>query len=77
MTTEYYGWIQTWGPASVLANAAGVVGEPVRVGGASTAGGYEDLDRDGTGENEQVIGVQMLIAPANADYGLDFQQISP
>ena len=64
------------GPASVLANAAGVVGEHVRVGGASTAGGTEDLDRDGSGENEQAIGVQMLIASAAADYALVFLQIS-
>ena len=68
--------MQTWGPASVLANAAGVVGEHVRVGGTGTAGGYEDLDRDGSGENEQAIGVQMLIAPATNDYGLVFLQIS-
>ena len=76
LTTNYYGWLQTWGPASVLANAAGVVGEHVRVGGASTAGGTEDLDRDGSGENEQAIGVQMLIASAAADYALVFLQIS-
>jgi len=76
LTTNYYGWLQTWGPASVLANAAGVIGEHVRVGGASTAGGTEDLDRDGTGENEQAIGVQMLIASAAADYALVFLQIS-
>lgn len=76
LTTNYYGWLQTWGPASVLANAAGVIGEHVRVGGASTAGGTEDLDRDGSGENEQAIGVQMLIASAAADYALVFLQIS-
>tara|TARA_R110002110_G_scaffold13210_3_gene63413 strand:- start:210 stop:965 length:756 start_codon:yes stop_codon:yes gene_type:complete len=76
LTSNYYGWLQTWGPASVLANAAGVVGEHVRVGGTGTAGGYEDLDRDGSGENEQAIGVQMLIAPATNDYGLVFLQIS-
>tara|TARA_R110002020_G_scaffold201752_3_gene404553 strand:+ start:8096 stop:8851 length:756 start_codon:yes stop_codon:yes gene_type:complete len=77
LTSDYYGWIQTWGPASVLANAAGVIGEHVRVGGASTAGGTEDLDRDGTNEDEQVIGVQMLIASAAADYAFVFLQISP
>ena len=77
LTQDYYGWIQTWGPASVLANAAGVLGEHVRVGGASTAGGTEDLDRDGSNENEQAIGVQMLIASAAADYALVFLQISP
>lgn len=78
LTTNYYGWIQTWGPAAVLANAAGVIGQHVRVGGASTAGGYEDMDFDGSGENEQLIGVQMQIAPTSAgDYGLIHLQISP
>ena len=77
LTANYYGWIQTWGPASVLANAAGVIGQHVRVGGASTAGGTEDMDFDGSNENEQLIGVQMLIAPAAADYALVFLQISP
>ena len=77
LTQEYFGWIQTWGPAAVLANAAGVIGQHVRVGGASTAGGTEDMDFDGTNENEQLIGVQMLIASAAADYALVFLQISP
>ena len=77
LTADYYGWIQTWGPAAVLANAAGVIGQHVRVGGASTAGGTEDMDFDGTNENEQLIGVQMLIDPAAADYALVFLQISP
>jgi hypothetical protein len=77
LTADYYGWIQTWGPAAVLANAAGVIGQHVRVGGASTAGGTEDMDFDGSNENEQLIGVQMLIAPGAADYALIFLQISP
>jgi hypothetical protein len=77
LTTEYFGWLQTWGEAAVLTNAAGVVGEHVRVGGASTAGGFEDLDRDGTGENEQVIGVQLLIASAATDYGFVYLTIAP
>ena len=77
LTADYYGWIQTWGPAAVLANAAGVLGQHVRVGGASTAGGTEDMDFDGSNENEQLIGVQMLIASAAADYALVFLQISP
>tara|TARA_Y100000590_G_scaffold25908_1_gene29238 strand:- start:966 stop:1715 length:750 start_codon:yes stop_codon:yes gene_type:complete len=77
LTTNYYGWLQTWGPASVLCNAAGVIGEAVRVGGASTAGGFEDLDRDGTNENEQVIGHQMLIASVATDYALIDLNIAP
>ena len=77
LTTDYYGWIQTWGPASVLANAAGVIGQHVRVGGASTAGGTEDMDFDGTDENEQIIGTQMLIASVATDYALVNLTISP
>ena len=78
VTQDYYCWLQTWGEAAVLVNAAGVVGQHVRVGGASTAGGTEDMDFDGSGENEQLIGVQMNIAPTSAgDYGLIFLQIAP
>ena len=77
LTTDYYGWIQTWGPAAVLANAAGVIGQHVRVGGASTAGGTEDMDFDGTDENEQIIGTQMLIASVATDYALVNLTISP
>ena len=77
LTADYYGWVQTWGEAAVLCNAAGVLGEHVRVGGASTAGGFEDLDRDGSGENEQVIGVQMLIPSVATDYGLVFLTLAP
>ena len=77
LTTDYYGWVQTWGEAAVLANAAGVIGQHVRVGGATTAGGTEDMDFDGSGENEQVIGVQLLIAPAATDYGFIYLTIAP
>ena len=77
LTTEYFGWVQTWGEAAVLANAAGVVGQHIRVGGASTAGGFEDMDFDGSGENEQVIGVQLLIASAATDYAFVYLTISP
>jgi hypothetical protein len=77
LTTEYFGWLQTWGEAAVLANAAGVVGQHIRVGGASTAGGFEDMDFDGSNENEQVIGVQLLIASAATDYAFVYLTIAP
>ena len=77
LTTEYFGWLQTWGEAAVLANASGVVGQHVRVGGASTAGGTEDMDFDGSGENEQIIGVQLLIASAATDYAFVYLTIAP
>jgi len=78
VTADYYCWLQTWGEAAVLVNAAGVIGQHVRVGGATTAGGTEDMDFDDTNENEQLVGVQMNIAPtAAADYGMVFLQIAP
>ena len=77
LTTDYYGWLQTWGEAAVLANAAGVVGQHIRVGGASTAGGFEDMDFDGSGENEQIVGVQLLIASAATDYAFVYLTIAP
>ena len=77
LTTEYFGWLQTWGEAAVLANAAGVVGQHGRGGGASTAGGTEDMDFDGSGENEQIIGVQLLIASAATDYAFVYLTIAP
>ena len=78
VAVDYYCWLQTWGEAAVLANAAGVIGQHVRVGGATTAGGTEDMDFYVSGEKEQLVGVQMNIAPtAAADYGMIFLQIAP
>jgi len=35
------------------------------------------MDFDGSGENEQVIGVQLLIASAATDYAFVYLTISP
>ena len=69
-----FGWLQTWGPAAVLCDVAFVIGNHVRVSD-NTAGSGEPLDRDGTHENEEVIGVASLIAPVTTDYGFVNLQI--
>ena len=71
-----FGWLQTWGPAAVLCDVAFVIGNHVRVSDG-TAGSGEPLDRDGTHENEEVIGVASLIAPVTTDYGLVNLTINP
>ena len=71
-----YGWLQTWGPAAVLCDVAFVIGNHVRVSDG-TAGSGEPLDRDGTHENEETIGVASLIAPVTTDYGYVNLTINP
>ena len=71
-----FGWLQTWGPAAVLCDVAFVIGNHVRVSDG-TAGSGEPLDRDGTHENEEVIGVASLIAPVTTDYGYVNLTINP
>ena len=71
-----FGWLQTWGPAAVLCDVAFVIGNHVRVSD-NTAGSGEPLDRDGTHENEETIGVASLIAPVSTDYGLVNLTIAP
>ena len=71
-----YGWLQTWGPAAVLCDVAFVIGNHVRVSD-NTAGSGEPLDRDGTHENEETIGVASLIAPVTTDYGYVNLTINP
>jgi hypothetical protein len=71
-----FGWLQTWGPAAVLCDVAFVNGNHVRVSD-NTAGSGEPLDRDGSNENEVVIGIASLIAPATTDYGYVNLTINP
>ena len=71
-----YGWFQTWGPAAVLCSTTGfVVGNHVRTSD-NVAGAVEPLDRDGTNENWEAIGVAGLIAPVDTDYGVVDLRIS-
>ena len=71
-----YGWLQTWGPAAVLCDVAFVIGNHVRVSD-NTAGSGEPLDRDGSAEDEVVIGIASLIAPVTTDYGYVNLTINP
>jgi hypothetical protein len=71
-----FGWLQTWGPAAVLCDVAFVIGNHVRVSD-NTAGSGEPLDRDGSNENDEVIGVASLIAPVTTDYGYVNLTINP
>ena len=77
MAASYYGWFQTWGLAAVLCDTtAFVVGNHVRTSD-NQAGAVEPLDRDGTNENWEAIGVAGLIAPVDSDYGVVDLRISP
>ena len=77
MSASYYGWFQTWGLAAVLCDTtAFVVGNHVRTSD-NQAGAVEPLDRDGTNENWEAIGVAGLIAPVDSDYGIVDLRISP
>jgi hypothetical protein len=64
-----FGWIQTRGPAAVLTSGTVVIGEHVRAAGVTTPGAVMALDRDGTNENEQEVGVVMDVG-ATTEYSL-------
>jgi hypothetical protein len=65
-----YGWVQTKGLASVQVLGTVVVGQNIRVTGEAPAGGIAALDRDGSNENEQAIGVYMGIVSVTTDKAL-------
>ena len=75
IAADEYGWVQTKGLASVLVSGTVVLGQPLRVAGATTAGAVMALDRDGSGENEQEIGVVMGVVSVTTDYALVFLNI--
>ena len=70
-----YGFVQTKGLASVLVSGTVVAGQPLRVAGATLAGAAQPLNRDGTDENEQFIGVVHNVVAANTDNCLAFLNI--
>ena len=77
MAVSTFGWFQTWGLAAVLCDTtAFVVGNHVRTSD-NQAGAVEPLDRDGTNENWEAIGVAGLIAPVDSDYGVVDLRIAP
>lgn len=68
VTADYYHWSQEGGLAAVLTDGTVVIGQHVRTSDA-TAGSVEALDRDGTHENEQAIGVVHKVN-ATTEYSL-------
>jgi hypothetical protein len=68
VTANYFCWLQTGGPAAVLTDGTVVIAQHVR-SSDGTAGSVEALDRDGTHENEQEIGVVMHVN-ATTEYSL-------
>ena len=76
MTASYYGWFQTWGPAAVLiSTSTTVVGNHVRTSD-NVAGAVEPLDRDGTNENWEAIGIAGIEGAVDTDYGIVELRIS-
>ena len=72
MTADYYGFVQTWGPATVLADGAGISkGDEVSLSDGVT-GAFQLQDA----WTEQRVGVA-LFAPDDTTYGGVFLQIMP
>lgn len=71
----YYFWAQTWGFATVLADAAAIaIGQSVQTG-TGTAGAFEAA-AEAAGTLNQIIGVN-LFTTVDADYMPVFLQIAP
>jgi len=70
IAADEYGWIQTKGLASVQVLGTVVVGEPIRVSGEAPAGAVASINRDGSNENEQEVGVYMGIVSVTTDKAL-------
>ena len=76
LAASEYGYVQTNGLASILMGGAAVSGEPLRLeGNSGQPGAFIKLDRDGTDENEQEIGVCQGINAVDTDYCLAFLNI--
>ena len=60
VTAAYYFWNQVKGPAAVLADGTLVLGNHVRASDG-TAGSVENLDRDGTAEDDVCVGTTINI----------------
>ena len=70
-----YGYLQTNGYAAVQVSGTVVVGQPLRVAGASLAGAAMALDRSGTDEDEQEIGVVQNVIAATTEHCFAFLNI--
>lgn len=75
-TTVQYGWVQTWGHATVLAEAAGDIVGHALIKSGTTAGSFLGLVDGSSGDETQVIGVNAFTTVAN-DYQPILLQIMP
>ena len=76
MTADYYGWLQTWGYASVLMQGVAVVGDQVAAAETTAAGAGVLLDSSSAQDNES-IGVAALIPAVSTDFQLVKLTIDP
>ena len=77
LTSGYYGWLQTWGPAALLdTGATWVVGDQLAAAEGTAAGAATLLDSS-TAQDNQSIGYSMYIKPATTDFGFVNLTISP
>ena len=77
LTSGYYGWLQTWGPAALLdTGASWVVGDQLTSAETGAAGAAILLDSSSAQDN-QSIGYAMYIVPATTDFGFVNLTISP
>lgn len=74
-TDPQYFWVQTWGVATVLADAASIaIGQSIQTG-TGTAGAFEAA-AEGASTLPQIVGVN-LFTTVDADYMPVFLQIAP
>lgn len=77
VTSGYYSWIQTWGPAAILDQASTwVVGDQITSAETGAAGAATLLDSSSAQDN-QSVGYSMYVKPATADYGFAYLTIAP
>ena len=77
LTSGYYGWLQTWGPAALLdTGATWVVGDQLTAAEGTAAGAATLLDSS-TAQDNQSVGYSMYIKPATADHGFMYLTIAP
>ena len=77
MTASYYGWLQTWGPCTLLDyGATWVVGDQIAAAESTDAGAATLLDSSSAQDNHSV-GYSMYIKPATTDFGFVMLTLAP
>ena len=77
LSSGYYGWLQTWGPAALLdTGATWAVGDQLAAAEGTAAGAATLLDSS-TAQDNQSIGYSMYIVPATTDFGFVNLTIAP